>query len=613
MDAGALAGLAGLSVRSSVLDRALRAVSTAANKSLLWCAIAAVLTATGGEQGRRAAARGLTAIGMASATVNGPLKLIGRRPRPTLAPVAGRRPFPVPASFSFPSGHTASAAAFATAAGAELPAGGAPLTALAAVVGYSRIHTGVHFPSDVLAGAAVGAAAGMLARRLWDGPQRRDARRDAPPTNPVGGGNGVPRRAVLLFSPQAGSARQLGRARAAMIEAGFSIVEEIPVAQHHRLARWVQDAAGPPLVVAAGGDGTVGAAASYVAHTAGVLAIVPLGTSNDFARSLLVPTNPVDAARLLVTGKISTVDAGWVTTPGRVTTPGQASRLFVHAATVGVNVDFARLATTVSLRARFGRFTYAVAAARALRERTPFRCELRYAGRTEHAELVHLSIVNAPVFGGVLGMRVAGGNVDDRALDVIAVEHLPLRRLLLAGSYHLSGLNRSVPGIRTFPVGSIQVHADGPLDFALDGEVVGPLPAEFTVAGEALRVLTSVEFVDIDTPATGIGRVAAGQLGSGLWAPLTRTGPHIRDARQPVVPAPPVVPAAGRRRDSGRDQAGGASPKTCRALPPSTAAAVASSGQRAATARALAEMLGTPGQSVPKRNRRTRRSQLCRA
>ncbi len=129
---------------------------------------------------------------------------------------------------------------------------------------------------------------------------------------------------------------------------------------------------------------------------------------------------------------------------------------------------------------------------------------------------MHLLIVNAPVFGGVLGMRMAGGNVDDRALDVIAVEHLPLRRPLLAGSYHLSGLNRSVPGIRTFPVGRIEVHADGPLDFALDGEVVGPLPAEFTVAGEALRVLTSVEFVDIDTPATGIGRVAAGQLGSGL-------------------------------------------------------------------------------------------------
>jgi len=71
-------------------------------------------------------------------------------------------------------------------------------------------------------------------------------------------------------------------------------------------------------------------------------------------------------------------------------------------------------------------------------------------------------------------------------------------------------------GDRTSPVGSIQVHADGPLDFALDGEVVGPLPAEFTVAGEALRVLTSVEAVDIDTLATGIGRVAAGQLGSGL-------------------------------------------------------------------------------------------------
>jgi len=106
------------------------------------------------------------------------------------------------------------------------------------------------------------------------------------------------------------------------------------------------------------------------------------------------------------------------------------------------------------------------------------------------------------VFGGILGMRVAGGDVDDRALDVIAIEHLPLRRLLLAGAYHLCGRTRAVPGIHTFSTATLQVHTNRPVDVALDGELAGTPPAEFTVAGEALRVLTPLEFVDIDTPDT---------------------------------------------------------------------------------------------------------------
>ncbi len=490
LDAGALAELMALSARSPRVDRALRAVSTATNRSVLWGAVAVVLAATGGSRGRRAAVGGLMARGLASATVNGPLKLLGHRPRPTVAPVIGRRPFPVPTSFSFPSGHTASAVAFATAAGVELPAAALPVGALAAVVGYSRIHTGVHYPSDVLAGAAVGAAAGILTRRLAGGTGHRRTPQSAPT-----GDNGVPRRVVLLTSAHAGTAHQLTQARAAILAAGCSILEEIPVSEHRRLTRWIDGADGPrPLIMAAGGDGTVGAAASHVAHTDTVLAIIPLGTSNDVARSLLVPTNPVAAAHLLETGKIPTVDAG------QVTTPEGTSRLFVHAATVGLNVDFARLATTASLRDRFGRFTYAVAAARAVRGRTTFPCELRHAGGVERLQLVHLSIVNAPVFGGMLGMRVAGGDVDDRALDVIAVEHLPLRRLLLAGVYHLSGCTRAVPGIHTFSTAALQVHTDRPLEVALDGELAGTLPAEFTVAGEALRVLTPLTFVDIDTP-----------------------------------------------------------------------------------------------------------------
>jgi diacylglycerol kinase (ATP) len=305
--------------------------------------------------------------------------------------------------------------------------------------------------------------------------------------------NGVPRRAVLLTSAYAGSAGQLDRARAAIAAVGFTIIAQIPVEEHERLAEWLSGPAEHmPLVVAAGGDGTVGAAANYVVNTGAVLGVLPLGTSNDFARSLGLPTDPVRAARLFATGKIATIDAG------RWSVPGEPARYFVHAATVGLNVSFARLATKASLRQRFGRLTYAVAAATALRQRDSFSCELHYDGRVEHRNLVHLSVINAPVFGGFLGMRVIGASLDDRILDVIAVEHLPVRRLLLAALHPILRLKRPIRGICTLRVRSIRVQTTRVLDVALDGEILGKVPADFEVAGEALRVITPLDFEDID-------------------------------------------------------------------------------------------------------------------
>uniref|UniRef100_UPI000AE4B2B1 phosphatase PAP2 family protein n=1 Tax=Streptomyces acidiscabies TaxID=42234 RepID=UPI000AE4B2B1 len=110
---------------------------------------------------------GLAAVGLASATANLAGKKLVRRPRPHRAedsPFPGRH-VPMPDSASFPSGHTASAVAFAAAVSTALPVTTVPLGLLACAVGYSRVHTGVHYPGDVIAGAVLGtgAAATVLA------------------------------------------------------------------------------------------------------------------------------------------------------------------------------------------------------------------------------------------------------------------------------------------------------------------------------------------------------------------------------------------------------------------------------------------------------------------
>jgi membrane-associated phospholipid phosphatase len=150
--------------RSPVLDRTLVNVTRAANYSRLWLAIAAALGALGGRRGQRAAGRGVIAIAIAAALANGPAKLIARRRRP----FSRSRPalIRVPRSTSFPSGHTAAAFAFATAASVEMPILAPVLVPVAGAVAYSRVHTGVHYPSDVTAGIAIGVGSGLIAARL---------------------------------------------------------------------------------------------------------------------------------------------------------------------------------------------------------------------------------------------------------------------------------------------------------------------------------------------------------------------------------------------------------------------------------------------------------------
>ena len=129
----------------------------------------------GGESGRRAAENGLTSIVLTSSVVNMLLKPLGNRRRPDRDTynVPTARHVRMPRSTSWPSGHAASAFAFATGAAAALPAAGIPLNALAALVAYSRIHTGVHYPGDTIAGAVSGAALAPLAIGILERRRKR--------------------------------------------------------------------------------------------------------------------------------------------------------------------------------------------------------------------------------------------------------------------------------------------------------------------------------------------------------------------------------------------------------------------------------------------------------
>ena len=125
------------------------------------------LQATGNRRAGRAAWRGLASLAAASATANVIGKGLASRRRPDAEIPAARRLPQAPWTSSFPSGHAASAAAFATGATIEMPELAAGVFALALAVGASRVVTGVHYPSDVLAGFVIGTAAAASTLLWW--------------------------------------------------------------------------------------------------------------------------------------------------------------------------------------------------------------------------------------------------------------------------------------------------------------------------------------------------------------------------------------------------------------------------------------------------------------
>ncbi len=156
---GAVAGAA-----TPTLDTAFRGLTKLADNSKLWFGIAGVTAVVGGRRGRHAAIDGVIAIGIASFVVNQPLKRLlprGRPDRDHFQVIAGRQ-VPLPTSPSFPSGHSASAFAFSNAMAGELAWAALPAHFLAGAVAYSRVHTGVHYPGDVMVGALLGAGVGDM-------------------------------------------------------------------------------------------------------------------------------------------------------------------------------------------------------------------------------------------------------------------------------------------------------------------------------------------------------------------------------------------------------------------------------------------------------------------
>ena len=448
-----------------LLDRALPPLTSSADHGGLWLVVALLLALTGR---RRAAVRGLLSLGAASAVANGPLKWSARRARPGLDGVPLLRQLAVqPRTSSFPSGHSASAAAFATGVALEDPLVAVPVGVLAAGVAWGRVHTGVHYPGDVAAGVALGAASALAVTRVWprrpDHPAVGQVAVEAPAL-PDGAG------LVLVANEGGGSADLIDAVEKELAEA-------LPGAELVRVADDVESAlraaADRATVLGVmGGDGTVNCAAGIALERGLPLAVVPGGTLNHFAGELGIDAlgQVVEAVR---EGRAVRVSVG---------TAGEGLH-FLNTFSLGVYPDLVH--EREKHEGRLGKWpAMALATVRTVRRAEAVRVTVDGERRTLWTLFAGNGHYHPSGFAPSWRERLDDGCLDVRLVDATH----PFARTRMTLALLTGRLGRS----RVYEervVGRLTVVADEPLRLARDGEVSqGPAELHLRAAPDSLVV-----------------------------------------------------------------------------------------------------------------------------
>ena len=259
---------------------------------------------------------------------------------------------------------------------------------------------------------------------------------------------------------------------------------------------------GVDLIVVAGGDGTVREVASTLVGKTVPLLIIPLGTFNNFARSLSLPADPIGACQLLQTGVLRQIDVG--TANGR--------HFFFEAAGVGVDAQLFPLGEAVK-QGRFAAIFHAARLAlihqqvagelnfdrpldrayqRSFRGQSPV-CHRRRRFRNNRRRIrlrsSFLAVANGPYYGGNFTV-CPGARLDDGLLSVGVFRDFSKRELLFHFLSISRGRRQYHPKLEMFECAWLEVTAQEKLQVHVDGNPVGTTPVRFSIRRNALTVLT---------------------------------------------------------------------------------------------------------------------------
>jgi YegS/Rv2252/BmrU family lipid kinase len=268
--------------------------------------------------------------------------------------------------------------------------------------------------------------------------------------------------------------------------AGLDLLGCFPVDQPGHLAESLTAAIAlnPDLLIAGGGDGTISEAARHLAHRDIALGVLPLGTTNNFARSLRIPLDPAAATAVLTTGKVADVDLGQV-----------GDYPFANLVSVGVS---AQVAAHVPARLKrvLGRTAYPLTALTRLPGHRAFHARITTPDGTVSELRTHqLNIANGSFHAG--NPITGDASADDRLLLAYALGKHGRRHLLTATLTHiLTGRRRTLTAAPFLATDNLHLQTDPPLPLDIDGEIRGHTPVTIRIAPEALRVMVTDDFPD---------------------------------------------------------------------------------------------------------------------
>jgi YegS/Rv2252/BmrU family lipid kinase len=233
----------------------------------------------------------------------------------------------------------------------------------------------------------------------------------------------------------------------------------------------------PDLVLVGGGDGTVSDVLDHFAGSEIEIGILPLGTTNNFARSLNMPLTITEAIAAIVNGKVSSVDLGKI-----------KHDYFVNVAGVGISAQIAKTVTDKQKKI-FGRFAYAINGVRQLLIHKPFMATLEDKdGELQlHLETHQIIIANGRYHAGKEIAKDA--KIDNRELIIFALGG----RSKISFIFHMIdfyiGKRKSIRHTSYLTGKSIRLHTSSPQSVELDGEVkfITPIPIEVTAGAVKVR------------------------------------------------------------------------------------------------------------------------------
>jgi YegS/Rv2252/BmrU family lipid kinase len=282
----------------------------------------------------------------------------------------------------------------------------------------------------------------------------------------------------LIVNPSAGggrAARLLPGVEAALRGLGIALrVDRTTSMAHARELARAALAAGE-VAAAMGGDGLTGAVAGELRGGAGVLAVLPGGRGNDFARKLGIGQDPVAACELIAAGRERRIDLAEA-----------GGRCYLGILSAGLDSDVQVIANGTSLP--LGRLAYLYGTLRALARWRPARWEVLVDGERHAFSGYSVAVANSGVFGGGMWL-VPDAALDDGLLDVALTGDRPRHRCLLNLPRLFRGTHVREPGFRVLRGREVTFSADRAFTAFADGDPVVDLPATVRVHPRALRVL----------------------------------------------------------------------------------------------------------------------------